>query len=45
MNGANVRLNRQESKVQDVTIGDRTLAIVKTTMDKASLKCLMIDRK
>lgn len=45
MNGAKVRLNREDSKVEDIKIGDRTLAIVETTGDKTSLKCLMVERK
>lgn len=45
MNGAKVRLNQQASKVEELKIGDKTLAIVETTGDKASLKCLMVDRK
>ena len=45
MNGAKVRLNKQDSKVEDLKIGDNIVAIVETTGDKDSLKCLMVDRK
>lgn len=45
MNGAKVRLNKEDSKVEDIKIGDKTLAIIETTGDKASLKCLMVERK
>jgi len=42
---AKVRLNREDSKVEDIKIGDPTLAIVEKVGDKVTLKCLMVDRK
>ena len=43
--GAKVRLNKEDSKVEDLKIGDVTLAIVEIVGDKATLKALMVDRK
>ncbi|HYV35968.1 MAG TPA: hypothetical protein VE988_09715 [Gemmataceae bacterium] len=45
MGDAAVRLNMQNSKIEDVKIGDQTLAIVETVRDVATLKSLMIERK
>jgi hypothetical protein len=45
MGAAKVRLNREASKVQDVKIGDNTLAIVKVMGDKTTLESLMVERK
>jgi hypothetical protein len=45
MGDAKVRLNMQESKVDDVRIGDNAIAIVETNGDKATLKSLMVVRK
>jgi hypothetical protein len=42
---AKVRLNMQESKVDDVKIGDNAVAIVETIGDKSTLKSLMVERK
>jgi len=42
---AKVRLNKEDSKVEDLKIGDVTLAIVEKVGDKATLKALMVDRK
>jgi len=45
MGDAKVRLNKQDSKIEDSKIGDNALAIVEKTGDKTTLKCLIIDRK
>lgn len=44
MGDAKVRLNKQDSKIQEIKIGDPALAIVEKSGDKPTLKCLMIDR-
>jgi len=43
--GVKVRLNKEDSKPEDLKIGDVTLAIVKKVDDKATLQVLMVDRK
>jgi hypothetical protein len=46
MGDAKVRLNKEESKIADVKIGDKFLIIVEMPKgEKETLKCLMIDRK
>jgi hypothetical protein len=45
MGDAKVRLNMQESKADDVKIGDNAVAIVETIGDKSTLKSLMVERK
>jgi hypothetical protein len=45
MGDAKVRLNREDSKIQDLKIGDSALAIVGKTGDSTTLKCLMVERK
>jgi Cu/Ag efflux protein CusF len=45
MGDAKVRLNREDSKIQDLKIGDSALAIVEKTGDSTTLKCLMVERK
>jgi hypothetical protein len=45
LGNAKVRLNRQPSKVEDIKIGDHTLAIVEKRGDIVTLQCLMVDRK
>jgi hypothetical protein len=45
MGDAKVRLNLENSKIEDMKIGDHFLAIVEKTGDKATLKCLMVERK
>jgi len=46
MEAAKVFLNKKESKIDDVKIGDKTLCIMEKTDDGATtLKCLMVDRK
>lgn len=45
MGDAKVRLNKEDSKVEDIKIGDHALAIVERTWDKEILKCLMVQRK
>jgi Cu/Ag efflux protein CusF len=42
---AKVRLNMQDSKIEDVKIGDNVLAIVEQIGDKTTLKCVMASRK
>src|SRR3954451_9927685 len=42
---AKVRLNMSASKIEDIKIGDHTLAIVEQVGDKVSLKALMFSRK
>ena len=42
---AKVRLNKQDSKIENIKIGDHALAIVEKMEGGATLKCLMIDRK
>jgi Cu/Ag efflux protein CusF len=44
MGDAKVRLNREDSKIQDIKIGDSALAIVEKTGDSTTLKCLMVER-
>jgi Cu/Ag efflux protein CusF len=45
MGDAKVRLNREDSKIQDIKIGDSALAIVEKAGDSTTLKCLMVERK
>ena len=45
MGDAKVRLNKEDSKVENVKIGDQALAIVEKIGDKEALKCLMVQRK
>ena len=45
MGDAKVRLNREDSKIQDIKIGDSALAIVEKMGEGTTLKCLMIERK
>jgi hypothetical protein len=45
MRDANVRLNMHDSKMEDIKIGDDTLAVVEQVGDKVSLKALMFSRK
>lgn len=42
---AKVRLNREDSEVGDIKIGDKVLAIVEKIGEGTTLKCLMIERK
>jgi Cu/Ag efflux protein CusF len=42
---AKVRLNKEDSKVENLKIGDNVLAIVQKVGDKATLQALMVDRK
>jgi len=42
---AKVRLNRKDSKIGDIKIGDKVLAIVEKIGEVTTLKCLMIERK
>ena len=46
MGDAKVRLNKEESKIGDIKIGDKFLVIVETPKgEKENLKCLMVSRK
>jgi len=45
MGDAKVHLNKKDSKIQDLKIGDNVLAIVEKTGDKTTLKTLMAERK
>lgn len=45
MGNAKVRLNKEDSKVENVKIGDHALAIVEKSGDKETLRCLMVQRK
>ena len=40
-----VRLNKEDSKVENLKIGDTVLAIVEKVGDKVTLQALMVDRK
>ena len=42
---AKVRLNKQDSKIEDIKIGDRALGIVEKDGDATTLKCLMFEHK
>jgi hypothetical protein len=42
---ATVRLNKEASKVENIRIGDKCLAILEPMGDKAILKSLMVERK
>jgi hypothetical protein len=44
MGGAEARLNREDSKIENIKIGDRTLATVEKAEEDTTLKCLMIYR-
>lgn len=43
--GAKVRLNKEPTKVEDIKIGDKTLAIVEKKGDRTTLKAVMVERK
>lgn len=45
MGGVKVLLNRKDSKIEDIKIGDSALAIVEKMGEGTTLKCLMIERK
>ena len=45
MGSAKVRLNKQDSKIEDIKIGDRALGIVEKDGDATTLKCLMFEHK
>jgi hypothetical protein len=40
-----VRLNKEDSKVENLKIGDHALAIVEMMGDKMTLKSLRVERK
>jgi hypothetical protein len=42
---AKVRINREDSKMQDIKTGDRASVIVEKYGDKTTLKSLMVERK
>jgi hypothetical protein len=45
MGNAKVRLNKEDSRIEDAKIGDRALAIVDREGDSTTLKCLMFEHK
>jgi hypothetical protein len=45
MAGIKVRLNDKDSKAEELKIGEKLLMIVETIGDKATTKCIMVDRK
>jgi Cu/Ag efflux protein CusF len=45
MGDATVHLNKGASKIEDIKIGDKTLAIVEKVGDKMTLKAVMVERK
>ena len=45
MGSAKVRLNKHDSKIEDIKIGDRALGIVEKDGDTTTLKCLMFEHK
>jgi hypothetical protein len=45
MSDVKVRLNKEESKIEDIKIGDRALAIVEKDGDATTLKCMMFEHK
>jgi hypothetical protein len=44
MADAKVRLNMQDSKIEDLKVGDNTLAIVDEIGGKSTLKAVMVQR-
>jgi hypothetical protein len=44
MGDAKVRFNREDGKIENVTIGEPALLIVDNTDDKRVLRCVMVDR-
>jgi hypothetical protein len=45
MGDAKVRLNKEDGKVEDIKIGDKTLIIVEKSGDKTTLKAVIVERK
>jgi hypothetical protein len=45
MGNAKVRLNKEDSRIEDAKIGDRALAILEKEGDATTLKCLMFEHK
>jgi hypothetical protein len=45
MGDAKVRLNKEDGKVEDIKIGDKTLIILEKSGDKTTLKSVMVERK
>src|SRR5580693_4637767 len=45
MGSAKVRLNKHDSKIEDIKIGGRALGIVEKDGDATTLKCLMFEHK
>ena len=45
MGDVKVRLNREDSKIGHIKIGDKALAIVEKIGEVTTLECLMIERK
>ncbi len=45
MGDAKVRLNKENGKIEDIKIGDRTVIIVEKSGDKTTLRAVMVERK
>jgi hypothetical protein len=45
MGEAKVRLNKEDSKIEDIKIGDKALGIVEKDGDATTLKCMMFEHK
>jgi hypothetical protein len=45
MGDAKVRLNKEDSKIEDIKIGDNALGIVEKDGDVTTLKCMMFEHK
>jgi hypothetical protein len=45
MGDAKVRMNKEDGKVEDIKIGDKTIVIVEKSGDKTTLKAKMVERK
>ena len=45
MGDAKVRLNMKKSEIEDVKIGDNTLAVIKAVGETMKLNALMVTRK
>jgi len=45
VSGAKVRLNKEDSKIENVKIGDHVLLITETKGDKSTVKSVIVERK
>jgi len=45
VSGAKVRLNKEDSKIENVKIGDHVLLIMETKGDKSTVKSVIVERK